>query len=240
MPWLTDVLKNKSGLRRFIGPKRALFILVLFAGSFWVVVQLDGTGINPGFFQGYLYEHPVKATLLFILAYAVSAALAFPTLPLNLAAGYFWGGIIGGIYSAIGVTVGGWCCFKLSRLLLGQLLAMPFENKWADRVRRDFEAHGWKFVAVARLNPIIPTGPLNYFLGLTSLTSMRFLFVTFVFLLPPSIAVSFIGDIFQSFVEEDQGVKTAVRAIYLGSGAITFLLAVKIAARLYSMRLDRE
>src|SRR4249919_2148560 len=92
-----------------------------------------------------------------------------------------------------------------------------------------FDQGGWKFVAFARINPIIPTGPLNYLLGLTSLSNRGFLWATFVFLLPPSIAIAYIGDTLQTFTTQQSGVNEIVRGILVASAAVTFLAGIRFA-----------
>lgn len=175
-----------------------------------------------------------------MLVYALSVIATLPSLPLNLAAGFFWGGVAGGTYSAIGVTLGGWFSFLAARWLIGQPLADQFENKWASKVQDEFERNGWKFIAFARINPIIPTGPLNYLLGLTSLSNRDFLWLTFVFLLPPAIAVAYIGDTLQTFTAQQADVSEIIRGILIASAAITFLALARFATKIYKKRSEKE
>jgi uncharacterized membrane protein YdjX (TVP38/TMEM64 family) len=153
-------------------------------------------------------------------------------LPFNLAGGYFWGGLFGGLYSAIAVTLGGWAAFCLARALIGMPFAKRCENRWVEKVRREFERSGWRFIAFVRLNPIIPTGPLNYLLGLTATSHFVFLWATFIFLLPPSMAVAYIGDSFRTFVADDIGVNSVIRTILFVSGAVTVVASLKLASKL--------
>jgi uncharacterized membrane protein YdjX (TVP38/TMEM64 family) len=226
-------LNKKEGLRRYIGPKRVMLSLLLLGGIFYLWGLYRHGELSPGIIGNYKEDHPFEAAILFVVLYAFSIIGVLPTLPLNLAGGYFWGGIVGGIYSATAVTLGGWISFCLARWLIGQPLARRFENKWGEKVKREFERSGWKFIAFARLNPIIPTGPLNYLLGLTSTSHFSFLWATFLFLLPPSIAVAYLGDSVKTFVTEDVGVNSVITTILFCSGAVTFLACLKFASRLF-------
>lgn len=225
-------LNGKEGLRRYIGPKRVLFALLFFGAIFYAQVLHQQGELSLGLIEDYKNDHPVTAVFLFIALYAVSIITTLPTLPFNLAGGYFWGGLLGGLYSSVAVTLGGWASFCFARAMIGMPFAKNFDNKWAEKVRREFERSGWKFIAFARLNPIIPTGPLNYLLGLTSTSNSSFLWVTFVFLLPPSIAVAYLGETFRTFVTDDAGVHSAIRAILFVSGAVTLLAFLKVASKL--------
>ena len=188
--------------------------------------------LHPDVIEQYRDDHPKSTIFVFVLFYAVSVIAAFPSLPLNLAGGFFWGALAGGVYSTIGATLGGWISFLAARHLLGALLTEHFETKWATHVHKEFQRNGWRFVALARLSPVIPTGPLNYLLGLTSLSNRDFLWATFIFLLPPAIAIAYIGDTLQTFSAERADVTDAVVRIVCVSAVITFVPLVKVA---YSM-----
>lgn len=225
-------LNWKEGVRRYIGPKRVMLLFLLLGGLFYVWDLYRQGELSPRIIEDYREGHPFTAVILFIALYASSIIAALPTLPLNLAAGYFWGGVVGGVYSATAVTLGGWASFCLARALIGMPFAKRFDNKWADKVRQEFERSGWKFIAFARLNPIIPSGPLNYLLGLTSTSHFSFLWSTFIFLLPPSIAVAYIGEHLKTFVADDVGVNSVIITILFCSGIVTFLACLKFASRL--------
>ena len=169
---LLKSLQKKKGLRRYIGPKRLVLLLLLVLFVLWAWDYYKSGALSPGFIEQYLHAYPVGSVLLFIGIYAISVVAALPSLPLNLAAGFFWGGLLGGVYTVLGVTLGSWISFLIARWLIGQPLADRFENKWVNKVQEEFERNGWKFAAFVRINPIIPTGPLNYLLGLTSLPSL--------------------------------------------------------------------
>lgn len=233
MTFLLRALKKKKGIRRYIGPKRVLLLVILILFLYWAWDYYKSGGFSPIIIEQYRNQHPIGAVLLFMLVYAVSVIAALPSLPLNLAAGFFWGGFIGGIYSVASVTIGGWVSFLAARWLIGQPLADHFENEWVSRVQCEFQRNGWKFVAFARINPIIPTGPLNYLLGLTALSNRGFLWATFVFLLPPSIAIAYIGDTLQTFMAEQANVSEIVRGILIASAAVTFLALIKFASGIY-------
>jgi len=184
-------------------------------------------------------NHPVGAVLLFVLIYAISIIATLPSLPLNLAAGFFWGGCIGGLYSTIGVTIGGWISFASARWMIGQLLTKKFDSKWSNWVQSEFNKRSWGFVAFARINPIIPTGPLNYLLGLTSLSNKSFLATTFIFLLPPSISIAYVGDTLQTFTVQQFEISEMLRGIFVVSAAVTSLLAVKFTMIFFEKRTNK-
>lgn len=240
MSFILRSLRKKQGIRRYIGPKRIVLLLALSLFMVWAWNYYRSGALNPAIIEKYRDQYPLGAVLLFVMVYAISVIAALPSLPLNLAAGFFWGGVVGGIYSTIGVTLGGWISFLAARWLIGQPLAEKFDNKWVARVQSEFDRDGWIFVAFARINPIIPTGPLNYLLGLTSLSNRGFLWATFIFLLPPSIAVAYIGDTLQTFTAHQAGVSEIIRALFIVSAAVTCLALIKFAFKIYRKRSEQQ
>jgi uncharacterized membrane protein YdjX (TVP38/TMEM64 family) len=232
MSFIRKSFSNKRGIRRYIGPKRATLLLVLTAFISWVWNFYRSGAFDPRIIDQYRADHPLASIALFILIYAVSVIASLPSLPLNLAAGFFWGGGLGGIYATVGVTIGGAVSFSVARWLIGQPLAGRFDNKLVNRLQQEFDHGGWKVLAFMRINPVIPTGPLNYLLGITSVSAFNFLWVTFVFLLPPSITVAYIGDKLQTFTAQGSGANEMIKAILAISAAITLLALIKFVSRL--------
>jgi uncharacterized membrane protein YdjX (TVP38/TMEM64 family) len=144
-------LAKKSGIRRYIGPKRSMLLLALVALIMWIWNLYGSGALNPGIIGRYRDDHPIMSIALFIAIYAVSVIALLPSLPLNLAGGFFWGGVLGGVYATVGLTIGGWASFAITRWLVGQVLAAQFDNKLMDRIQQEFERNGWKFVAFARI-----------------------------------------------------------------------------------------
>lgn len=224
---LFKFIKNKTGIRKWIAPKRIILSTIFITFLIKVWEFYNSGAIDPVVIKEYYAQYPLIGISVFILIYTISVVAALPSLPLNLAAGFFWGGMLGGLYATISVTLGSWISFLISRWLIGQPLAARFEAKWVTTVQNQFLRNGWLFIAFARINPIIPTGPLNYLLGLTSVSNRDFLWVTFVFLLPPSILVAYIGDTVQTFAVEQKEASELISNILMLSAAITIIAFIK-------------
>lgn len=225
-------MKWKSKSKYFI----KLSLLFCLLVSTWFFYR---TGVfNLELIGQYRSENPALSVILFIVLYATFVITALPSLPLNLAGGFFWGGILGGIYTAAGVTLGSLISFIVARKIIGQPFSRHYDNKWISYIQKEFDESGWKFVAFARINPIIPTGPLNYFLGLTSISTMQFIIPTFVFLLPPSIFVAYIGDAFQTITVQTTGVSDFLYKMLGISASISVLFLLKIAISIKRKQFD--
>ena len=96
---------GKTGLRRFIGPKRIMILTVLavLVGIAWYLRRQGW--LDPSAIQHLIEQYPVIAPIVFALIYGLAMLSALPTLPVNLAAGLFWGPLLGGLYSTSGATI---------------------------------------------------------------------------------------------------------------------------------------
>jgi len=226
----------KAGIRRFIGPKR-IVLLTGFAATVALAWYLRKQGwLDPAAIEYLAAQHPISAPAIFCGMYVVAMLSALPTLPVNLAAGLFWGPVLGGLYSTTSATIGAVIACLIARSVIGQPLARKFDNRIASEIQTEFENHGWLFLAFVRLNPIFPTGPLNYLLGLTSIDLFTYTWTTFVFNLPPSLAVAWIGYNLGTFVVSGQ-TADSVRLILAVSAGVVTLSALAYAARLiYRLR----
>ena len=227
-----NLKKYNKYLYRYIGYKQVILLLGFLVLISFIWYYYRSGSLDPAIIEKYRIHYPIISICLFILTYAVLVIASIPTLPMNLAAGFFWGSVPGGIYATLGVTIGGWVSFTLAKSIIGKKLTRKFDNKLISKVQQEFDQNGWKFVAIARMTPIIPTGPLNYLLGLTSISNITFLWVTLVFLPPVSITVAFIGYTVGSFDAQNLEVIDLIRNILAISGAVVLLIAVKFISRL--------
>lgn len=225
-------LPHRTGLRRYIGPKR-LAMLVLFVGLLGLAWYLRREGwLRPDVLDPILRVHPLRSMAVFLVLYGLSVLSPLPTLPFNLAAGLFWGPWMGGLLATCGSWLGAVAAFVVSRVLFGQVLARQFDSRLVTRMQCEFDAKGWRFIAFARIVPIFPTGPFNYLLGLTSIGPATFLWTTFVFTLPPSLLFATIGHSLGSFVLEG-AVADLVRLMVAVISAIFLPILVHYAYGFY-------
>lgn len=180
---------------------RYLALLLLVAALIAGGRYLHAAGLfDPAEIQVYLRERPVETACLFVVLYGVCVLSFVPTLPFNLAAGLLWGGIAGGILAALGATLGALLAFVAARTLLGPLVVERFQWALPEHLRDGFDRLGWRAVAFCRLNPTVPTCVVNYAFGVTSLPLRTYLWSTFVFFLPATLAIAFIGEQTQTFI----------------------------------------
>jgi len=183
-----------------------------------------------------LGRYPVLAPVIFLGIYAVAPALFLPSIPLTLAAGFFWGPVWGIVFSISGATIGACLPFFLSRHLFQDLIAVkipPDRWRWLqDKVNR----HGWKAVAFTRLIPVFPFNLLNYLFGLTPIPFLQYLWSTFVFMLPACIAFVAFGSSLGEFI-----LRGNIRGVIIGIVVAACALLIPLALRPFFRRiLDKK
>ena len=135
-----------------------------------------------------LGRHPVMAPLIFMAVYAVAPTLFLPSIPITVAAGFFWGPLWGVVFAMAGATLGSCLPFFLARYLFQDAVRSKVPPERWEWLQERVARHGWKAVAFTRLVPIFPFNLLNYIFGLTPIPFAHYLVSTFVFMLPGCIA----------------------------------------------------
>ena len=156
------------------------------------VAALLALAWNKNYFASYLDAGVIQKRLASTgrwapFAYMATMALVvvtpLPSLPLNFAAGMYFGPVLGTIYSVIGATAGAFFSFLIARLL-----GRPFVERFlkghiqfcttcSDRIMT-------KFVILARLVPLFSFDMISYGAGLTKMSPRNFLIANILGMLP--------------------------------------------------------
>jgi uncharacterized membrane protein YdjX (TVP38/TMEM64 family) len=207
--------------------------LILVIGGAWLLHSAGHIDIIS--MLGTIQQYPTVAGILFVLIYAGLTAVLLPALPLNLAAGMLWGVALGSLYCTVGGTLGACAAFLLARAGFGEIVRS--RGKIADLrfvkfLMHEVEHHPWRCMAFIRLNFALPTGPLNYLLGLMPITFRNFALSTFVFLAPPAILIAALGELSGQIVIAES-TNAILRSIMVIVAAATLVLFVVIKGRHY-------
>lgn len=220
------------GLRRYLGPKRLLLLSVylMMGGLIWYLWR-TGTLTHQSVI-GFIGANPVSAPVVFILVYATVVVFMIPSLPLNLGAGYLWGPFLGCLYTTLGFTIGSVVAFSLARSTFGQPFTRTFDNTLLNWLSRQTSDKGWKVVAFVRLNPAFPSGPVNYLLGMTSISLVDFAWASMIFPLPLSYGIAYLGKSAGGLILDGDS-QRLVQLIVAASVLFCVMYAGRIAYRQY-------
>ena len=169
---------------------RILMIPGLLAGIALAIVYRDR--FDAVALEAWINDAGVLAPFLFMLIYALATVLFLPGSVITLVGGALFGPILGTFYNLTGATSGAVLAFLISRYLASDWVA----DRAAGRVKQlinGVEGEGWRFVAFVRLVPLFPFNLLNYALGLTRIPLLHYCIATYVFMLPGTIAYTYLG-----------------------------------------------
>ncbi len=181
--------------------------------------------------------------LLFVGLYAASCLLFIPGSILTLAAGAvygFWGGTL---LVLIGNGLGALLSLLITRYLLRDWARKKFARHTGLRametaVRKD----GWTIVCLTRLSPVMPFSLINYSLGLTKLSALKFLLATEVGAVPSICVYVYFGTLIGSLtrIGPDLHQHRALEWVFQGCGLILTILVTIYVTRIASRALKER
>jgi len=224
------LLSGKTGLRRYIGPKRVILLIVFgcLTGLAWYYWKAGL--LTPEVLFAYIDANPILAPILFVLLYSLCILFVVPSLPFNLAAGFLWGPIFGSGIALTASVFGSICAFLFARTAFGQPLAEHFDNRLVTWMQSELDEKGWKVLAFMCVNPAIPLGPQNFIFGLTAMPFRTFAIASAISLYPPVLAVCYLGYASGQLALVGN-YKQAFEMVLIASVAITVLVVIKIASK---------
>ena len=205
----------------------ALIVPLVAAGGLALFWLFDGfTSIDA--LQVRIASLGVWAPVGFVLLYAIASVAMIPGGFFDLAGGALFGPVWGTIINLAGATFGAAISFLIARYIAGDWV----QQRGGPRVQKvvgSVETDGWQFVAFIRLVPVFPYPVANYLLGLTRIPFHHYMLATVVFMLPSTIAYTWIGHLGREAVagETDN--------IYYALIALGLIAVVIMAPRLFKM-----
>ncbi len=169
---------------------RILLLAGLAAGIALAVIyrdRFDGAAL-----EAWVQGAGVAAPVLFMLIYALGAALFLPGSVMTLAGGALFGPGLGTLYNIVGATLGATLAFVIARYLASDWVAHRTGAR-ARQLVNGVEGEGWRFVAFVRLVPLFPYNLLNYALGLTRIRLAHYVITSLVCMLPATLAFTYLG-----------------------------------------------
>jgi len=168
----------------------ALVVLALFAGDYF---QTLAYYLHPERIKVVLEQAGSFAPFVFMLFMALAVVITFiPTLPLDIAAGAFFGPVLGTVYCAAGALGGAVGAFLIARHLGREFLArhlsghINFCPRCSDRLLT-------KVIFASRLLPIVSFKLVSYGAGLTMMSVRAYSLATLAGMLPITFAYNYFG-----------------------------------------------
>tara|TARA_B100000315_G_C14571529_1_gene585807 strand:- start:148 stop:849 length:702 start_codon:yes stop_codon:yes gene_type:complete len=146
--------------------------------------------------EGYGANGPV----VYLLLYMFAPLLFVPSFPISMAAGLLFGPLWGTIFASLGSTLGALLPFIIARHFARPYVERHLKGRLKD-LDQQIEKHGWIYLAITRLIPLFPFELLNYGFGLTKVRFVTYIVVSWLGMLPATIAYVFFGASMLDIVE---------------------------------------
>jgi uncharacterized membrane protein YdjX (TVP38/TMEM64 family) len=181
---------------RHLAVIKVLVLITIVAAVVVLQLTLDiFSYFSPERIQGWLEQVGVAAPLVYMLVMALAIVVSpIPSLPLDIAAGAFFGPFLGTLYSAVGALGGSVVSFLIARFLGRELVRrllrghINFCVGCSDKILT-------KVVFFSRLIPVVSFDIVSYGAGLTAMSLGKFVLATFLGMLPLTFVYNYFGSL---------------------------------------------
>ena len=177
-------------------PVKFLFFAALLAAVIvFPFLFKDAAFLAPGRITLWLEAAGALAPILYMAVMALIVATPIPSMPLNFAAGAFFGPILGTLYSVTGATGGALISFTIARFLGREFLErflkghIHFCAPCSDKLLT-------KAVFFARLVPVFSFDMISYGAGLTKMSVRNYVIANILGMLPLTFVFNYAGTMF--------------------------------------------
>ncbi|KRT34806.1 Uncharacterized membrane protein YdjX, TVP38/TMEM64 family, SNARE-associated domain [Acetomicrobium thermoterrenum DSM 13490] len=210
--------KNSSG-----NIKRVLTAVVIIGA---IILILHRLGVfsyltleNISRIREWILSFGIWGPVIYIILWIAACVFFLPGLPVALVGGIAFGPLWATVYSSIGSTLGATAAFLIARYVARNMV-----EEWVNKspqlkkIDEGVKKHGWRMLMITRLVPIFPFNVQNYVYGLTKISLTTYMLVSWICMLPGTIAYSFAGG------SLSQGGDMKQTFIYLSIAAVFFVI----------------
>jgi uncharacterized membrane protein YdjX (TVP38/TMEM64 family) len=219
-------------------PSKWLKPVMIITGLLVVILLIRLSGLteyihinNLSKINAWIKGFGIFGPVVYIVLYILSCIFFLPGIPITLAGAIAFGPILGTLYVSIGSTLGAGAAFLMGRYAARSMVTgWISKNKQLKKIDEGVKTHGWRMLMITRLVPVFPFNIQNYIYGLTKIRFSTYLLVSWLCMLPGTIAYVFAGG---SLISGKGDLKKTF--IYLAIAGIFFVL-VSFVPRLIKKR----
>lgn len=181
---------------------KKILLFLLFVGLLYVLIRMSGVTsyidiayirMHSSYFLKQIQRHAVFSSLIFVILYALVVAFSIPISPvLNIAGGFFFGTLLGGLYAVAGSTLGALVAFLTVRYVLRDAMQKKFGHA-LKTFNREFTERGYSYLLFLQLLPITPFAIITIVSSLSPISWFTFAWTTAVGVAPGAFVYAFAG-----------------------------------------------
>ncbi len=169
-----------------------VLIISLFISQFFLDIA---SYFHPERVKNWLASAGVLAPFIYMAVMALAVIISpIPSLPLDIAAGAFFGPFVGTLYSVAGALGGAVVSFIVARYL-GREFIEKFLGGHVNFCTECSNRLLTKIVFFSRLLPVISFDVVSYGAGLTKMSLKNFIFATFFGMIPLTFIYNYFGSV---------------------------------------------
>ncbi|MEN8264852.1 MAG: TVP38/TMEM64 family protein [Nitrospirota bacterium] len=176
---------------------KGIILVVLAAAVYCLQYFFDiASFFKPEQIKIWLADSGGFAPILYMLIMCMAVVISpIPSLPLDIAAGAFFGPVLGTLYSVAGALGGAVISFMIARFLGRDLVEkyigghVNFCVSCSDRILT-------RIVFLSRLLPVVSFDVISYGAGLTNMSLKKFSAATFLGMIPLTFLYNYSGSVF--------------------------------------------
>lgn len=161
-----------------------LAVVAFFALGWQDYFSWDNIRTNLDAFKAEVETHWLLSLVVFFLLYAAITALSIPVAAImTLLGGALFDRVIGTLLISVAATVGAVFAFWSSRYLFRAIVQQRFGSR-LEAFNRGFEKDGGYYLFTLRLVPLFPFFLVNLGMGLTTIRTWKYTWISWVGMLP--------------------------------------------------------
>lgn len=215
-------MKKRENQRRLLMIAGVLIIMIVIVRMSGIsqFIRLENTTILRDWVAGSGVAGPV----VYIFIYIAACLLMLPGFPITLMGALAFGPLWGTVFTSIGATLGATAAFLTARYAARSAVESWLgENDTFRKIDRGVEKQGWRMLMVTRMVPLFPFNLQNYAYGLTRVSLITYVLMSWVFMMPGVVAYNFMA----GSVVAGEGDPGRI-LLYLGVGAAFFAFVTLI------------
>lgn len=214
---------------------KAGILLLLAAGAAYIAYRYDLRILLQDLIEE-MQKLGAWSFVLYAALFIVAPLFLFPFALIAVAGGVLFGFFAGWGMISLSCTLSAVLAFFMGRYFFRDSVHRLVHKKKSYKAIDDaVHKEGWRIVALTRLIPLFPYGPLNLFLGSTKIHFKEYIAATWVFMLPGSALHAYIGAIGRDYLITGRLAHSGAEWIVL-----VFSLVTITGAGIYSARVAKR
>lgn len=211
---------------------KGLLFIALVSAAVWVALHYDMRALAASGLDRIRSFGPWAAAA-YTVVFIAAPLLLFPFAVIAVAGGVLFGFVMGWGMISLACTVSAVFSFLLGRYFFRQMIHHLADKSGKYRaIDEAIRKEGWKIVALTRIIPLFPFGPLNMFLGSTKIPFLEYAWSTWFFMLPGCAFYAYVGGVGRDLFGGGMEGHTTFQWTFTAFTVATFLAAGLYAAYL--------